>query len=282
MQYSCIYCYARPTHAYMGLSPGIDFESQLFAKPNAAALLRKELCASTYRAQPIALGTNTDPYQPIERQQRITRQILEVMLDTRHPCTITTKSNLILRDLDLIVELAKLNLVTVAISITTLDPKIARAMEPCAPTPNRRMEALRKLSESGVPTMVMVAPIVPSLTDHEMEAILEMAAKARVRRAGYVILRMPLEIKDLIREWLEENTPDRAKRVISLLQSMRGGKDYDAQWGKRMRGEGAYADMLSSRFNLTVKKLGLNSSMQPLDLSQFKPSQKNEHQLQLF
>jgi DNA repair photolyase len=281
-EHGCVYCYARPTHAYMGLSPGLDFETRLFAKLGAAKLLEAELAKPGYAVKPIALGTNTDPYQPIERRHAITRQILEVLLSTRHPVTITTKSNLVVRDIDILSEMAKLNLVRVAVSVTTLERRLARAMEPRAPTPERRLEAIRALSEAGVPAAVMVAPVIPGLTDHEMEAILERAAAAGARAAGFILLRLPLEIKDLVREWLEAHQPNRAGRVFTLLRSMRGGKDYDAAFGKRMKGEGPYAMMLAKRFALATERLGLDKPAPPLETSLFAPPRKERAQLSLF
>ncbi|MFZ1988456.1 MAG: PA0069 family radical SAM protein [Alphaproteobacteria bacterium] len=280
-EHGCIYCFARPTHAYMGLSPGLDFETKLFAKPDAAKLLRAELMAKTYKPKPIAMGTNTDPYQPTERKMQITRSILEVLRETHHPCTIVTKSNLILRDIDILADMAREHLVKVALSITTLDRKLARMMEPRAATPERRVEAVRALSDAGVPVSVMVAPIIPSLTDHEMESILERAAEAGAYGAGYVLLRLPLEIKTLFREWLEANVPNRASRVISLIQGARGGKDYDMTWGKRMTGEGPYAMLIAERFKLAKQKLNLNRPSEPLALDLFKPPRPEEPQLKL-
>ena len=280
-EHGCIYCFARPTHAYMGLSPGLDFETKLFAKPDAAKLLRAELSAKTYKVRPIAMGTNTDPYQPIERKLRITRSVLEVLRELHHPCTITTKSNLLLRDLDILADMARERLVKVGISVTTLDRTLARKMEPRAPTPQRRIDAIRSLSAAGIPTSVMVAPIIPSLTDHEMESVLERAADAGASGAGYVLLRLPLEIKALIREWLEVNAPDRAKRVISLLQSMHGGRDYDMTWGKRQTGDGPYAKLLAERFRLAKQRLKLDRGSPPLALDLFQPPKQDDAQLKL-
>lgn len=281
-EHGCIYCFARPTHAYMGLSPGLDFESRLFAKPDAEKLLEAELAKPGYVARPIALGTNTDPYQPIERRYEITRRILETLLRVRHPATITTKSNLVVRDIGILAEMARHNLVRVAISVTTLDRRLARSMEPRAPTPERRLEAVRALSDAGVPTAVMVAPVVPGLTDHEMEAILERAAEAGAKNAQFILLRLPLEIKGLIREWLETDHPNKARRVITLMRSMRGGKDYDAEFGKRMRGEGPYAAMLAKRFKLAKERLGLDNAYSPLETGLFVPPKKASAQLALF
>ena len=268
-EHGCIYCFARPTHAYMGLSPGLDFESRLFAKPNAAALLEKELARPGYEPQPIALGTNTDPYQPIEQRYRIARSLLEVMSAYNHPVTIVTKSARVTRDLDILSSMAERNLAKVYLSITTLDPKLARTMEPRASTPARRMEAISMLAQAGIPAGVMVAPVIPALTDSEMEKILTGAAYAGAKEAGFIVLRLPLEIKDLFREWLAENKPDAAAHVMSLIRQMRGGKDYDAEWGKRMRGDGPYAWQIARRFELATKKLGLAKKTGDLDCTKF-------------
>jgi DNA repair photolyase len=280
-EHGCIYCFARPTHAYLGMSPGIDFESRLFAKPNAAELLAKELSAPGYVVKTMAMGTNTDPYQPIEKKMRITRSILEVLREFRHPVGIVTKSPLILRDIDILGEMAEMGLAKVALSVTTLDRKLARMMEPRAGTPSRRLQAIKALSDAGIPTGVMFAPAIPALNDGEMEAVLSAAAEAGAKTAGYVLLRLPLEIKDLFREWLEGNVPDRAKHVMSLVRSMRGGKDYDSQWSTRMRGTGPYAEMMARRFHLAVKRLGLNQPSRPLDISKFKKPLRNGDQLAL-
>ncbi len=269
-EHGCIYCYARPAHAYMGLSPGLDFESKLFFKPDAARLLEAELSKTRYRPEVIHIGGNTDPYQPQERSLRITRQILEVMARFHHPFSIITKSALILRDLDLLAPLASANLVRVAISVTTLDRKLARSMEPRAATPEKRMAAIQALAQAGVPTMVMFAPAIPGLNDHELEAVLERAGQAGARGAGYVALRLPLEIKDLFQEWLASDHPDRARRVMSLVRQMRGGKDYDADWGTRMKGQGPIADLLRQRFLAARKRYGLGLSYEGLDLSRFR------------
>jgi DNA repair photolyase len=269
-EHGCIYCFARPTHAYLGLSPGADFESKIFAKPNAAELLRRELSSPKYVPKVIAIGTNTDPYQPVERRLRIMRSILEVLYEFRHPVGIVTKSALILRDLDILAPMAELGLAKAALSVTTLDRKLAREMEPRASTPPKRLEAIRELNEAGVPAGVMFAPVIPALNDDELEIVLGEAAHAGAASAGYVLLRLPLEIKDLFREWLESNEPGRAKHVMSLIRSMRGGKDYDSQWHTRMKGTGPYAEMIAKRFHLAVKRLGLNRQSRPLDLSQFR------------
>jgi DNA repair photolyase len=256
-EHGCIYCYARPSHCYLGHSAGLDFETKLYAKPNAAALLKQEFKKPGYKPETIAIGGNTDPYQPIERERRITRSILEVMAETNHPVGIITKSALVARDIDILGPMAEKNLARVAVSITTLDRHVARAMEPRAATPPKRLETVRRLSEAGIPVTVMVAPIIPGLTDHEIEPILEAAREAGARDAGYVLLRLPLEIKDLFREWLREEFPNHADKVISLLRSMHGGKDYTPDFGIRQRGRGPYATQIALRFRLAKKRLGL-------------------------
>jgi DNA repair photolyase len=256
-EHGCIYCYARPSHCYLGHSAGLDFETKLYAKPNAAALLERELKKPSYKPSTIAIGGNTDPYQPIERERRITRAILEVMAKTNHPVGLITKSALVARDIDILAPMAEKNLARVAVSITTLDRKVARAMEPRAATPPRRLETVRRLSQAGIPVTVMVAPIIPGLTDHEIEPILEAAREAGARDAGYVLLRLPLEIKDLFREWLAEEFPNRADRVISLLRSMHGGRDYTPDFGVRQVGRGPYATQIALRFRLAKKRLRL-------------------------
>ena len=257
-EHGCTYCFARPTHAYLGYSPGLDFESKILFKPNATALLKRELAKKTYVCKPIAMGTNTDPYQPIEKRLKITRSILEVLWKANHPVSIVTKSALITRDVDILSDMAKKNLVKVAISVTSLDRYLSRVMEPRAATPERRFEALKILTEAGVKTAVMVAPVIPGLNASEMEKILQKAHSVGVTGAGYILLRLPLEVRDLFYEWLDENFPDRAKRVRSLIQQTRDGKDYDAEWGKRMRGSGPFADMIERRFRLALSKLDMS------------------------
>jgi DNA repair photolyase len=281
-EHGCIYCFARPTHAYLGLSPGLDFESKLFVKPDAPALLERELSAPNYTPRTIAIGTNTDPYQPIERRYEIMRQILEVLEAAGHPVGIVTKSSLVLRDIEILARMAKRNLVKVAISVTTLDAKLARIMEPRAPTPSRRIEALRQLSAAGVPTAVMVAPIVPAINDAEIERILDAAAAVGVSGAGYVMLRLPLEVRDLFREWLMANYPDRYRHVFKLVREMRGGKDYDSTWGRRMKGSGPYAWMIGRRFEVACEKLGLNEEKVKLTTEHFHPPRPSAVQLDLF
>lgn len=271
-EHGCIYCFARPSHAYWDLSPGIDFETKLIAKTNLADRLEEELGKPGYVPQPIALGINTDGYQPIEREYQLTRRALEILLRFRHPVSIITKSSLILRDLDVLEELAQRNLVSVAFSLTTLDDELKRIMEPRAASPKARLRAMRTLNEHGIPVSVMAAPIIPMINDMELEAILEAARDAGARSAGYVLLRLPLEIAELFDEWLQAHFPDRAGHVMSLIRQSRGGKNYDSQFGKRMRGEGIFADLLAQRFALARKRLDLNrrDGFQ-LDCSQFAP-----------
>src|SRR5271165_4759093 len=269
-EHGCVYCFARPTHAYLGLSPGLDFESKLFVKPEAAELLERELSAPGYQPKVIAIGTNTDPYQPIERRYKVMRRILEVLDKAGHPVGIVTKSALVLRDLDILARMAERKLAKVALSVTTLDTELARKMEPRAATPMRRLETLRRLSQAGVPTSVMVAPVIPALNDMEIERILDAAQAAGVKEAGYVLLRLPLEVRDLFREWLMANYPDRAAHVFKLIRDMRGGKDYDSTWGKRMTGGGPVAWMIGRRFELACEKLGLNKGRTRLTTEYFK------------
>jgi DNA repair photolyase len=270
--HGCIYCYARPSHAYMGLSPGLDFETRLFYKVDAAAILEKQLARAGYVCKPITLGANTDPYQPSERHMKVTRSLLEVLLRTRHPVTVITKGALVMRDLDLLAQLAALRLVTVGVSVTSLDPQLKRTLEPRTAAPLARLRALRELSAAGVPCGVLVAPVIPAINDHEIESILEACAQAGVGWAGYVLLRLPYEIKDLFREWLEEHYPQRAAHVMSLIRDMRGGRDNDPRFGTRMKGTGAFADLLRSRFRIACKRLNLNGgTRQMLDTTAFRP-----------
>ncbi|MGZ5867524.1 MAG: PA0069 family radical SAM protein [Xanthobacteraceae bacterium] len=280
-EHGCIYCFARPTHAYLGLSPGLDFESKLYMKPDAPELLERELSAAKYSPRTIAIGTNTDPYQPIERRYEIMRRILQVLDKANHPVGIVTKSALVLRDIDILSNMAKRNLVRVALSVTTLDPALARVMEQRAATPQRRLNALRELSSAGIPTTVMVAPIIPAINDPEIERILDAAAAAGVSGAGYVLLRLPLEVRDLFKEWLMANFPDKYRHVMSLVRQTRGGKDYDAEWGKRMKGGGPYAWMIGRRFSQACERLGLNARKTPLSTDQFKPPREAEESAQL-
>lgn len=281
-EHGCIYCFARPTHAYLGLSPGLDFETKIFAKPDAAMLLDKTFRARNYRPSVIAMGANTDPYQPAERSLRITRAVLEVLERFGHPVGIVTKSALVTRDIDILARLAKRRLVAVSLSVTTLDRELARVMEPRASTPPRRLEAIRLLSEAGIPTGVMAAPMIPALNDHELEAILQAAATAGATSAGYVLLRLPLEIKDLFADWLETHRPDRARHVLSLVRDTRGGALYTAEFGTRMRGDGPYARLIGERFRAAVARLGLNRDRWALDLGQFRVPPPETGQLSLF
>ncbi|MDB5408609.1 MAG: radical protein [Rhodospirillales bacterium] len=278
-EHGCVYCFARPTHAYLGLSPGLDFESRIFVKPEAARLLEAELAKPGYSCRPIAMGTNTDPYQPTERKLAITRSILEVLRAHNHPVCIVTKSALIQRDIDILSDMAAKRLASVSLSVTTLDRGLARSMEPRCATPERRLETIRALTDAGIPTGVLAAPMIPALNDSELEAILTASMKAGAISAGYVLLRLPHEVKALFREWLETHAPGRAKHVLSLITEMHGGKAYDAQWGSRMTGQGHYAEVLRIRFELACKRLGLRhrGGTGPLETRLFrKPARKGE------
>jgi DNA repair photolyase len=269
-EHSCVYCFARPSHAYLDLSPGLDFETKLYAKTNAAERLRLEFAKPRYRASPIALGINTDAYQPIERRYRITRGVLEVLAETRHPVSLITKSALVERDLDLLAPMAKLGLATVYFSITTLDNHLAAKMEPRASAPHRKLKAMRALRDAGVPVGVMVAPVIPVITDPELETILEAARDAGAGAASYVLLRLPHELKALFRDWLVQRYPERAEHVMSIIRQMRGGKDYDSTFGRRMRGEGPFAQLLQRRFALAHARLGFGR-LPPLRCDLFEP-----------
>lgn len=268
-EHGCIYCFARPTHAYLGLSPGLDFETKILFKPEAAKLLTAELASPKYRCDVVAMGTNTDPYQPVERDLKITRQILQVLSDFNNPVGIVTKNHLITRDIDILGDMAKRNLAEVFLSITTLDRDLARTMEPRASAPHRRLAAIRELAAAGIPVGVMTAPMIPGLNDHEMESILDAATAAGATRAGYTALRLPLEIKELFEEWLRANRPDRAERILSLVRQMRGGELYKADFGTRMKGEGPIAQLLSQRFAASIKRLDLNRVRYRLDTMRF-------------
>lgn len=282
-EHGCVYCYARPSHAYLNLSPGIDFETKLFAKTNAAERLREELGRRGYVCSPINLGANTDPYQPIERRYRVTRSILEVLAKCGHPCTIVTKNALIERDLDLLVPMARAHLVHAFVSVTSLDNRLSSTLEPRASAPHRRLEAVARLNEAGVPCGVMVAPIIPMVTDRWIEQIVERAAAAGARHAGYTVLRLPYELKDLFKQWLALHVPERAEHVMSLIRQMRGGKDNDARFGARMRGEGEFAELIRQRFRLACRKHGIERGRDvPLDTSAFKPPAKPSAQGELF
>jgi DNA repair photolyase len=281
-EHGCSYCFARPSHSYLGHSAGLDFERDIYVKVNAVDLLRRELADRRYRPKPIAMGTNTDPYQPAERKHKLTRQILEVMLETRHPVTVCTKSALVVRDLDILTELARLNLVNVALSITSMDHVLSRKMEPRASTPEKRLEALRLLSEAGVPTMVMAAPLIPAINDMELERILDAAAAQGAKGAGMVLLRLPGEVRDVFREWLLQHFPDRVRHVLSLVRDTRGGKDYDSRWGKRMTGDGPYAVLLGQRLEKARVRYKLDGKLPPLRTDLFAAPRAEDRQLSLF
>lgn len=281
-EHGCIYCFARPTHACLGLSPGLDFETRLVARPNAAEVLRKELSARRYKVQPIALGTNTDPYQPVERDLGIARACLEVLAEFNHPVGIFTKGALVERDLDILAPMAAKGLVRVGVSLTTLDPDLSRRMEPRAPSPARRLAAIRRLTETGVPVRVMCSPVVPGLTDHELEALLAAAQEAGADAASWIMLRLPREVSPLWQEWLAEHEPGRAAKVMARLREMHGGRDYDPRWGHRMRGEGTYAEMIAQRFKAAVKRLGLKEKTAPLRCDLFARPPQAGDQLALF
>ena len=270
-EHGCIYCFARPTHAYHDLSPGLDFESRLFAKPTAAELLRRELARPNYVARPMALGTNTDPYQPIEATWRITRSVIEILADTDHPLTITTKSDRVLRDLDLLAPMAAKGLAAVAVSVTSLDPRVALTVEPRAPHPERRLAAVRRLADAGVPVYVSIAPVIPAITDHEIEHLIERAAQAGARAAFFIPVRLPHEVAPLFRAWLDAHFPDRAAKVMATIRSLRGGRDNDPNFGTRMRGSGPWAELLRTRFAIACRKHGLNQDRITLRSDLFRP-----------
>ncbi len=281
-EHGCVYCFARPTHAYLGLSPGLDFETQLIARPGAEAVLRREIARPSYVVAPIAIGTNTDPYQPIEREHRIMRACLEVLSEAGHPVAIVTKGSLIERDLDILGPMARRGLVRVGISVTTLDARLSRLMEPRVPSPKRRLATIEALSRAGIPVRIMASPLVPALTDPELEAILAAGKAAGARSASWIMLRLPREVADLVEEWLREHFPDRAERILARLREMHGGKLYDANWHRRMRGEGEYAGIVAQRFDLAVKRLGLAKTSPPMRCDLFRKPVKPDRQLSLF
>jgi DNA repair photolyase len=281
-EHGCIYCFARPSHAFLNLSPGLDFETQLIAKPGIGAVLAREMSAKAYKAQPVAIGTNTDPYQPIEAKYGVMREVLEVLRAFNHPVAITTKGTLIERDLDILAPMAVLGLVRVGISITTLDAGLSRKMEPRVATPVRRLAAIRRLTDAGVSVQVMVAPVVPGLTDHEVEPILQAAKDAGAVAASFISLRLPREVSGLFQDWLAQHYPDRAAKVMGRVRDLHGGLDYDPQFGKRMRGEGPWADLMARRFEVAAKRLGLAGSLPPLDVSRFACPPRAGDQLTLF
>lgn len=281
-EHGCSYCFARPTHAYLGHSAGIDFERDIYVKTNAVEALRAELGARNYKPKPIAMGTNTDPYQPAERKHKLTRGILEVMLETRHPVMITTKSALIIRDLDILTELARLGLVKVALSVTSMDHKLSRKMEPRASSPARRLEAIRLLSEAGIPTAIFASPMIPAINDMELERILDAGKAQGAVSASMILLRLPGEVRDVFREWLLRHFPDRVRHVLSLVRDTRGGKDYDARWGVRMTGEGPYAVLLRQRFDKARERYGLDAKLPALRTDLFEAPRIESKQMSLF
>jgi DNA repair photolyase len=281
-EHGCIYCYARPSHAFLGLSPGLDFETRLVARPNVAEALAAELRRPGYRPAVLALGTNTDPYQPVERDRGLMRAVLSVLRDFRHPVTVTTKGALVERDIDILAEMAAEGLVAVGISVTTLDPALSRVMEPRVPAPARRLRAIERLAAAGIPVRVMASPMIPALTDHELEAILSAARDAGATSASMIALRLPLEVAPLFRDWLAEHFPDRAARVMNKVREMHGGRDYDPAFGSRMRGQGVHADLLQRRFALACKRLGLQRAAPPLRTDLFAPPPRPGDQLSLF
>lgn len=270
-EHGCVYCFARPTHSYLGLSPGLDFETKLAYKPDAAALLKRELAAPGYRCSPIALGVNTDAWQPVERKLGITRAILQVLAECNHPVSMISKSSLIERDIDLLAPMARKGLVHVMVSVTTLDGDLARRLEPRAASPQRRLQTIRALHEAGIPVGVLFAPLIPALNDHELEAVFEQARKAGAEAAGHVVLRLPHELAEIFPAWLREHAPQRAEHVMSLLRQMRGGRSNDPRFGSRMRGEGKLAELYSQRARLACQRLGLNRTRRELDCSLFRP-----------
>lgn len=278
-EHGCIYCFARPSHAFHDLSPGLDFESRLFAKPDAAKLLRAELGKRGYQVRPIAMGTNTDPYQPIEGKWRITRSILEVLSETNHPVTITTKSDRVLTDLDLIADMARRQLIGVALSVTSLTPDIARTLEPRAPAPRKRLAAVKVLAAAGVPAYVSIAPVVPGITDHELEHLVEAAAEAGAIGVFYLPVRLPYEVAPLFRAWLDEHYPDRARKVMAIIRDIRGGRDNDPDFFSRMRGSGPWAALLRTRFDRAIRKHGLNIERRPLRRDLFEPPEGDQLRL---
>ncbi len=281
-EHGCSYCFARPTHAYLGLSPGLDFETKLVARPTAPQVLERELAGRRYQPATLAIGTNTDPYQPVEARYRIMRGILTVLSDWNHPVSIVTKGALIERDIDILADMARRNLVQVGISVTSLDPVLSRQLEPRAPAPARRLAAIRALAAAGVPVRVMAAPVIPVLTEPELDAILTAAAGAGARSASWILLRLPLEVAPLFRDWLERAVPLKAAHVMTRLREMRGGADYDADWGQRMRGQGVYAELIAARFRITTRRLGLDQDLPPLNVTAFRPPPRSGDQLSLF
>ncbi len=281
-EHGCIYCYARPSHAFLNLSPGLDFETRLIARPGIAEVLEAELRRPAYRVQPISIGTNTDPYQPLERDHGLMRQVLGVLSDFRHPVWITTRGTTIERDIDLIAAMAAEGLASVSISVTTLDESLARKMEPRAPAPKRRLQMIRRLADAGIPVRIQVSPLIPALTDHELEAVMEAGRDAGARAANTIPLRLPLEVSELFRDWLTATFPDRAARVMGRVRELHGGRDYDPEFGKRMTGQGLWADLIHRRADLARKRLGLSEGLPRLRCDLFRPPPKAGDQLSLF
>lgn len=281
-EHGCIYCFARPTHAYLNLSPGLDFETRLIARPGIAEVLEKELRRPTYKVAPVAIGTNTDPYQPVEREHGITRQVLQVLSDFRHPVWLTTRGTTVERDIDLIAGMAAQGLAVAAVSVTTLDETLARKMEPRAPSPKRRLQMIRRLSEAGIPVRIQVSPLIPGLTDHELEAVMEAGREAGAGAANCIPLRLPLEVAGLFRDWLDVTVPGRAAHVMGRVRELHGGKDYDPEWGKRMRGEGLWAELIHRRAEVARRRLGLSETHPELRCDLFAPPPKPGDQLTLF
>jgi DNA repair photolyase len=281
-EHGCIYCFARPTHAYLNLSPGLDFETRLIARPGIGAVLDRELRAKSYKLATIALGTNTDPYQPCEAEYGLMREVLQVLAAFRHPIAITTKGTLIERDLDILAPLAEQGLVRVGISVTTLDPVLARRMEPRAPSPKRRLETIRRLTEAGISVRIMASPMIPGLSDSELEGILEAGREAGAKAASLISLRLPREVSPLFQDWLAQHYPDRAAKVMARVRELHGGKNYDAEWGKRFRGQGIWANLMDRRFKLAVARLGLDRALPPLRTDLFAPPPRKGDQMSLF
>ncbi len=281
-EHGCIYCFARPTHAYLNLSPGLDFETRLIARPGLGKVLERELRAKSYAVDVIAIGTNTDPYQPCEADWRVMREVVQVLSDFNHPLAIVTKGALIERDLDLLAPMAAKGLLRVGVSVTTLDATLSRKMEPRAPAPARRLQIIRRLVAAGVPVRAMVAPVVPGLTDHEMEPLLQAVAEAGASAASFISLRLPMEVSPLFQDWLAEHFPDRAAKVMARVRELHGGKDYDARWGHRFRGQGIWAELMAQRFVKAVARLGLVRDMGPLRRDLFEPPPRGGDQLTLF
>jgi DNA repair photolyase len=281
-EHGCIYCFARPSHAYLGWSPGLDFETKLIARPDAPEGLARELGRKGYMPATLAIGTNTDPYQPIEKDYRVMRRLLEVLRDHRHPVSVVTKGSLVERDADILGEMGRMGLARVGISVTTLDPSLSRRMEPRVPLPSRRLATIRRMTDAGCPVRVMVSPVVPALTDHELESILAEATAAGAVAASWIMLRLPLEVAPLFREWLATHCPDRAARVMGRVRALHGGRDYDPDWGRRMTGQGAFADLMRHRFALAVRRLGLATELPPLRTDLFRRPPKAGEQLDLF